>query len=404
MKRWDDYYKILQVHHLAETEVIECVYKILAKKHHPDTKIEKECDLMMKQINAAYDILKDKEKRKKYDIEWLKRQNINTNKKPTVGNAEKDAESIVKAKSVLDRYFSCIRNERFENAYRLISNIDKKNISLDDFLKWQRTVFKIFQLQKFESKEREIYKNFKLNSLIYDQVIDFVVITTAQNSVMNQSEKDIVNKKVVEEPEGWHVYLGYEGIQSHIVRFEELTGLLAAKSVINEMLDIYSSTDNLTGFLNKRGFIETVEKEIMRFKRYGNTFSLMLIDIQITDNSANDIVEELRHYTMEWSSEILKNCFRKLDSVGRWGECDFIILMPETNLSASSKTAKKIKKTFGKNRLSFNEKEYNFNISIGVVEFKETLVETIEKLGSCTGLARENGDNSIATCTGILDN
>lgn len=32
----EDYYRILQVHYLAEPEIIESAYKRLAKKYHPD--------------------------------------------------------------------------------------------------------------------------------------------------------------------------------------------------------------------------------------------------------------------------------------------------------------------------------------------------------------------------------
>lgn len=42
-----DYYKILQVHNLAEPEIIESAYKRLARKYHPDVNPNADADEMM---------------------------------------------------------------------------------------------------------------------------------------------------------------------------------------------------------------------------------------------------------------------------------------------------------------------------------------------------------------------
>lgn len=62
-----DYYKILQVDPHAEQEVIEGAYKRLAFKYHPDRYKGSDSDERMKQINDAYDTLRDPVKRVNYD-------------------------------------------------------------------------------------------------------------------------------------------------------------------------------------------------------------------------------------------------------------------------------------------------------------------------------------------------
>ena len=62
-----DYYAILQVDPKAEKEVIEAAYRRLAAKYHPDRNRSPEAAERMKQINAAYDILSNPEKRAAYD-------------------------------------------------------------------------------------------------------------------------------------------------------------------------------------------------------------------------------------------------------------------------------------------------------------------------------------------------
>lgn len=68
-----DLYRILEVDRKASIDVIEKAYKVLAKKYHPDLQSTQEskkvAEEKIKKINEAYEILKDNEKRKKYDLE-----------------------------------------------------------------------------------------------------------------------------------------------------------------------------------------------------------------------------------------------------------------------------------------------------------------------------------------------
>jgi len=63
-----DYYDILGVNDTASDSEIKKVYRDLAKKYHPDVnKGDKNAETRFKEISEAYNVLKDKEKRHKYD-------------------------------------------------------------------------------------------------------------------------------------------------------------------------------------------------------------------------------------------------------------------------------------------------------------------------------------------------
>lgn len=64
-----DYYRILGVLDDAEDIVIRAAYKALAQRYHPDkwTGSKEEANRRMSEINEAYDVLSDPDKRKKYD-------------------------------------------------------------------------------------------------------------------------------------------------------------------------------------------------------------------------------------------------------------------------------------------------------------------------------------------------
>ena len=62
-----DYYKILGVARTATAEDIKKSYRRLARKYHPDVSKEKNAEEKFKELQEAYEVLKDPEKRAAYD-------------------------------------------------------------------------------------------------------------------------------------------------------------------------------------------------------------------------------------------------------------------------------------------------------------------------------------------------
>ncbi len=62
-----DYYKTLGVSRDATAEEIKKAFRRLARKYHPDVSKEKNAELRMQEVNEAYAVLSDPEKRAAYD-------------------------------------------------------------------------------------------------------------------------------------------------------------------------------------------------------------------------------------------------------------------------------------------------------------------------------------------------
>lgn len=79
MVTFQDYYKILNISRNASEKEIKQAYRKLAKKYHPDVSKDPGAEEKFKQINEAYEVLKDPNTRKRYDslgANWKTGQNF----------------------------------------------------------------------------------------------------------------------------------------------------------------------------------------------------------------------------------------------------------------------------------------------------------------------------------------
>ena len=68
------FYQVLQIDPEAEPDVVEVVYRRLARKYHPDVSAETDAAQRMMELNAAYEVLRDPLRRARYDREIARRQ------------------------------------------------------------------------------------------------------------------------------------------------------------------------------------------------------------------------------------------------------------------------------------------------------------------------------------------
>jgi len=100
---------------------------------------------------------------------------------------------------------------------------------------------------------------------------------------------------------------------------------------LRDKLKIVATTDELTGLHNRKYLHERLEQEISRAKRYGNKLSCLLFDLDFF-KVVNDI------YGYDWGDVLLrsiadklKQLIRKEDILTRYGDEEFLLILPNTS-------------------------------------------------------------------------
>lgn len=140
---------------------------------------------------------------------------------------------------------------------------------------------------------------------------------------------------------------------------------------LREKLKTLSVTDELTGLHNRKYLLERMEQEISRAKRYGTPLSLLLFDLDFF-KTVNDI------YGYEWGDVLLKSIadklrqvIRKEDILTRYGDEEFVVVLPNTSEDNAFLFAERFRKEV--ERMEFipagEEERYPITISGGIATF-----------------------------------
>ncbi len=140
---------------------------------------------------------------------------------------------------------------------------------------------------------------------------------------------------------------------------------------LRDKLKTLSTTDELTGLHNRRYLLERMEQEISRAKRYTTPLSLLLFDLDFF-KVVNDI------YGYEWGDVLLrsiadklKQLIRKEDILTRYGDEEFIVVLPNTSEDNAFLFAERFRKDIEKMEFipAGEEERHPITISGGIATF-----------------------------------
>jgi diguanylate cyclase (GGDEF)-like protein len=160
-----------------------------------------------------------------------------------------------------------------------------------------------------------------------------------------------------------------------------------------------AATDAMTGALNHAGFMEALERDVLRSQRYKHEFSLMRIDIdffkRINDGyghaTGDDVIVSL--------ASTVAASLRNVDALGRVGGASFAIGLPETPLDATEQLAERLRERIAGIEIATVRGDHvRFSVSVGVAALSAADADAEQLLvraESALQRAKDNGRNRV---------
>lgn len=205
-------------------------------------------------------------------------------------------------------------------------------------------------------------------------------------------------------------FVGFETVKEarnwdpeDLAMLQQFTNIISnaiERSRLLRILEDRAVRDELTGVLNRRGFLELASGEINRAHRYHHPVGMILLDMdhlkRLNDtygHTAGDLALQ----------EIARYCqlnIRGNDILARWGGDEFVILLPESDYESTLQVAQRLHQTIANQPFNIDGRPVQLSISAGLA-MDSTTVLTIDELfrdaDAALYQAKQAGRNQVKT-------
>lgn len=183
------------------------------------------------------------------------------------------------------------------------------------------------------------------------------------------------------------------------------TAIALENALLYQQLEKEAVTDGLTGVFNYRYLISSLENEIKRARRFKQTFSFVMLDVD------NLKIHNDRHGHLSGSqvlkeiAGIIKASCREIDFVSKYGGDEFGVVLPQTKLPGASKVTQRVLESVREHHFDSTRAE-SITCSAGVSCFPrdgQTPREIIDAADKALYQAKRAGKNTVVTTEQLIE-
>ncbi len=170
-----------------------------------------------------------------------------------------------------------------------------------------------------------------------------------------------------------------------------------------KLLYLISITDALTETYNRTFLMQALVKEFAKSQRYNQVFSCILIDVDdfkaINDNYGHQVGD----IVLSEVANLIKDQIREVDSFGRYGGEEFMIILPNTNIDQAKIVAEKVRSKIEQQIFDIKNHAIRLTISQGLsdisIDQPQTEDELLYKVDTALYQAKAQGKNRSVVFT-----
>ncbi len=192
------------------------------------------------------------------------------------------------------------------------------------------------------------------------------------------------------------IALGLHGVAYGLVAIGFLASVLIE---YQQQLSHLATEDPLTHLLNQRGQEEALRVSLAAASRGQLPVSAIMVDIdhfhQVNDSFGHDVGDRL----LQVIARIMQAQSRATDVIARVGGEEFLLVLPDTNLTAARAVAERIRDAVGEQPLQVDDQEIPLTVSLGVSGGYGdiTLDELRRQAARAIYLAKRGGRNRVSS-------
>jgi diguanylate cyclase (GGDEF)-like protein len=183
-------------------------------------------------------------------------------------------------------------------------------------------------------------------------------------------------------------------VQQRTGQLEEANRQLQYK---NSILERMALTDALTGLPNRRAMDRLVRAELQRRARHPDHLALAIIDVDHFKDVNTRYLLPGGDHVLVWLAQTLSQALRTIDTVGRIGGEEFMVLAPGTNTEGALVLAERIRKRIEENETFYQQQPVRITVSVGVAVAPEDTSVNYDQLklraSNALAEAKEAGRN-----------
>ena len=172
--------------------------------------------------------------------------------------------------------------------------------------------------------------------------------------------------------------------------------LTEAKSSLEQL----SVRDWLTGIYNRRELDKRLSEEFSKARRYGSTFSFLLLDIDFFKKVNDQYGHLAGDHVLQCISKTISETVRDSDIVARYGGEEFAIIFVDTSMAKAFKVTERLRIKIKNTPLDYDGTIITVRISCGISEIREDITDgeaLTREADNALYESKENGRNRT-TC------